>query len=57
MVVMSFEAEIIEGDLGLSNETTQAGYFSLTEMEALPMHGQHKGRVEDALIGGDALIK
>lgn len=57
MVVMSFEAEIIEGELGLSNETTEAGYFSLAEMETMPMHGQHKSRVEDALIGGDALIK
>jgi ADP-ribose pyrophosphatase YjhB (NUDIX family) len=57
MVGMSFEAEILSGQLGLSNETTQAGYFSLAEMESMPMHGQHKARVEDALIGGDTLIK
>ncbi len=57
MVVLSFEAEIISGELGLSNETTEAGYYSLVEMETMPMHGQHKSRVEDALLGGDALIK
>ena len=56
-VVLSFEAEIISGELGLSNETTAFGYYSLAEMESLPMHGEHKQRVEDALLGGDALIK
>jgi ADP-ribose pyrophosphatase YjhB (NUDIX family) len=56
-VVLSFEAEIISGELGLSDETTAFGYFSLKEMESMPMHGQHKQRVEDALLGGDALIK
>jgi ADP-ribose pyrophosphatase YjhB (NUDIX family) len=58
MVVMSFEAEIVDGELGLSNETTDFGYFSLTEMEAMPIHGQHKSRVEDALGKySEALIK
>ncbi|MDP2776534.1 MAG: NUDIX domain-containing protein [Anaerolineales bacterium] len=57
MVVLSFEAEIIAGKLGLRNETTAFGYFSLQEMENMPMHGETKSRVEDALIGGDALIK
>ena len=58
MVVMSFEAEILSGELGLSNETTDFGYFSLAEMDTMPMHGQHKSRVEDALeMRRDALIK
>lgn len=56
-VILSFEAEIISGELGLSDETTAAGYFSLTEMEDMPMHGKHKMRVEDALLGGPTLIK
>jgi len=55
-VVMSFEAEIIGGELGLSDETTAFGYFSLEEMESLPMHGQHKQRVEDALLGQHAAL-
>ncbi|MBE0681078.1 MAG: NUDIX domain-containing protein [Anaerolineales bacterium] len=56
-VVISFEAEILEGELGLSNETTAFGYFSLEEMESMPMHGEHKARVEDALRGGEASMK
>ena len=56
-VILSFEAEIISGELGLSDETTAYGYFSLQEMESMPMHGQHKNRVEDALLGSEALIK
>lgn len=49
-VVMNFEAEIIGGELGLSNETTEAGFFSLTEIARMPMHGMHMQRVEDALL-------
>jgi hypothetical protein len=41
----------------LSNETTAFGYYSLAEMESMPMHGHHQQRVEDALLGVDALIK
>lgn len=50
MVVLGFEAELIGGELGMSNETTDVGFFSLTEMEDMPMHGRHKQRVEDALL-------
>lgn len=57
-VVLSFEAEIISGELGLSDETTAFGYFSLKEMESMPMHANHKQRVEDALRNRQtALIK
>ncbi len=58
IVVMSFEVEVIGGELGLSNETTEAGFFSVTDMETMPMHGKHKERVEDALLNlAEALIK
>ena len=49
IVVLSFEAGIIGGELGLSDETTAFGYFSLAEIESLPMHGRHAERVVDAL--------
>ena len=49
IVVLSFEVEIIGGELGLSDETIAFGYFSLDEIESMPMHGRHKERVEDAL--------
>ena len=58
IVVLGFEAEIIHGELGLSNETTDAGFFSVKEMETMPMHGKHKQRVEDALMNeAEALIR
>lgn len=57
MVVLSFEAGIVDGELSLSNETTAFGYFSLAEMESMPMHGEHKSRVKDAFLGGEALMK
>jgi ADP-ribose pyrophosphatase YjhB (NUDIX family) len=55
-IVLSFEAEIIEGELGLSDETTAFGYYSMQEMESLPMHANHKGRVEDALLNQQAAL-
>ncbi len=58
VVALSFEAEIIGGELGLSNETTDAGFFSVTEMDALTMLGNHKQRVYDALLNApEAFIK
>ena len=57
-VILGFEAEIVGGELGLSNETTEAGFFSLQEIESMPMHGRHKERVEDALLNqAEALIR
>ena len=49
IVVLSFEAEITGGELGISDETTAFGYYSLEEIAALPMHGRHAERVVDAL--------
>src|SRR5512135_1118125 len=48
-VILSFEAQIAGGMLALSNETTDAGFFSFAEMELMEMHGRHKDRVFDAL--------
>ena len=58
IVVMGFEAEIIGGKLGLSNETTDVGFFTLIEMDDMPMHGMHKQRVEDAFLNqAEAFIR
>ena len=58
IVVLNFEAEIISGEPGLSDETTGFGFFSLGEMGAMPMHGKHKERVQDALFGNcEAFIR
>lgn len=56
-VVLNFEVEVIEGTPGLSDETTDFGWFTLADMETLSMHANHKYRVEDAMRGGDAVMK
>jgi 8-oxo-dGTP pyrophosphatase MutT (NUDIX family) len=57
MVVLSFEAEIIGGEPGLSDETTAYGWFTPQEMGAMPMHGQHLHRISDALTNTQAMMK
>jgi 8-oxo-dGTP pyrophosphatase MutT (NUDIX family) len=58
IVALSFEAEVIGGELGLSNETTAYGYFSLDEMNALTIIDGHRRRVEDAMLNrAEAFIK
>ena len=58
IVALHFEAEIMSGELGLSNETTDFGYFTLAEIEGLEMLGRHRERIIDTLENHtDALIK
>lgn len=49
IVALHFEAEIIGGQLGLSDETSDFGYFTMKEVEGLEMLGRHKERIEDTL--------
>ena len=49
IVALSFEAEVTDGKPGLSNETSDWGYYSLDEMNKLDMLLNHRQRVEDAL--------
>lgn len=51
IVALHFEAAIVGGRLGSSNETTDAGYFTLEEIEGLEMFGRHKERILDTLAG------
>ena len=58
IVALHFEAEITGGELGLSNETTDFGYFTLPELEGLEFLGRHKERILDTLENRpQALIK
>lgn len=58
IVALHFEAELISGDLGLSNETTDVGYFTLEQIEKLEMFGRHKERIVDTIENHrDTLIK
>lgn len=49
IVALSFEAEVISGEFGLSNETTGFGYFTFDEIEPMDFFGSHKQRIYDAL--------
>lgn len=50
IVALSFEAQVVGGELGLSPETTEAGYFELHEIDSMEIIGQHGQRIEDALL-------
>ena len=50
-VVMNFDVEVIGGKLGLSDETSETGYFSPAEIDSMPIHDRHTDRVTDALTG------
>lgn len=49
IVAMSFEAQVITGELVLTNETTSVGYFTFEEIETMDFFGSHKQRIYDAL--------
>lgn len=51
IVAIHFEAEITGGELGLSDETSDFGYFNMEEVEGLEMLGRHKERIIDTLAG------
>ena len=58
IVALHFEAEVLGGRLGLSNETTDFGYFTLEEIQGMELLGRHKERIIDTLENHvDALIK
>lgn len=58
IVALHFEAEGIGGELGLSNETTDFGYFTLDEIQNMEFLGRHKERIIDTLGNyPEALIK
>jgi 8-oxo-dGTP pyrophosphatase MutT (NUDIX family) len=47
IVALHFEAEVVGGELGLSDETTDFGFFTLQEAQGMEMIGRHKERVID----------
>ena len=58
IVALHFEAEVFRGELGLSDETSDFGYFTLEEIESLDMLGRHKERIIDTLANQkDAFIR
>ena len=48
-VSLSFEAEITGGELGLSDETTEVGYFTIEDVKTMDLMDHHRARIQDAL--------
>ena len=48
-ISFSFEAEIIGGELGLSDETTAYGYFPVDNLDAVDLWAHHRQRIDDAV--------
>ena len=58
IVALHFEAEVLGGEPGLSDETTDFGYFTLNEIEGMELLGRHAERVVDTFENyPQALIK
>jgi 8-oxo-dGTP pyrophosphatase MutT (NUDIX family) len=49
IVALHFEAEVLGGKLGLSNETTDFGYFAMEEIQGMELLGRHRERIIDTL--------
>jgi len=47
VVALHFEVEMVGGEAGLSNETSDFGYFSREELDGLEFLGRHKERILD----------
>lgn len=54
VIGLSFVAEVTGGELGLSDETTEVGYFSLAEIEQIDLLEPHRERIRDALLNQEA---
>jgi len=51
VISFHFDVTITGGELGLSNETSDVGYFSLDEIKNMDVMEHHLQRIEDGLLG------
>jgi ADP-ribose pyrophosphatase YjhB (NUDIX family) len=56
LVALCFEAVVVGGELRLSCETTEYGYFSYPEIQELDMLLNHAQRIKDAYSGEMATV-
>ena len=49
IVAMSFEAEVVGGELTLSSETTEFGYFTPQQIKSMDLVEHHVQRIDDAV--------
>ena len=50
VISFHFEAAVTGGELGLSNETTDVGYFTTEEIKDMDIMEHHLQRIEDGLL-------
>jgi 8-oxo-dGTP pyrophosphatase MutT (NUDIX family) len=56
VVAINFLAEITGGELGLSDETTEAGFFSAEQMQGMDIVDLHRERIADALVDQQSAV-
>lgn len=56
LVSFNFEAESVGGILGLSDETTEYGYFSQDEIEGMDLMEHHYERIADAFAAKETTV-
>jgi 8-oxo-dGTP pyrophosphatase MutT (NUDIX family) len=57
IIALGFEAEIIAGEPGISDETIAWGYFDQNQADELEMLAGHLERIRDSFAGQVAVIK
>ena len=53
-ITLRFEADPLYGELCISDETTEIGYFTRAEMKSMDMMEPHYERIDDALADQEA---
>jgi 8-oxo-dGTP pyrophosphatase MutT (NUDIX family) len=54
IIGLAFEVEPIGGEIILTDETIDIGYYSFSEMESMDIFQHHRQMIADALAGQDA---
>ena len=58
VIVLNFEVELVSGELGLSNETTDARFFPVAKAVQMDLFHGHAEHIRDALTGqSEAFIR
>ena len=57
IVALNFEAKIIDGEIGISDETLACGFFSIEEARQMDMLAGHLERIDDTVKNMGTLIK
>jgi len=50
LIALHFDASVTNGELELSSETTDIGYFSMDELSNLDVMDHHLQRIEDGIL-------